>query len=67
MKANHKLKNHRSQQSSFSLATPINPTDQKSLPQHTLPPDDQTILRLNMLAKQYPFCIWFRHNSHSHL
>jgi hypothetical protein len=34
------------------------PTDQ---------PDEETLLRLNAMAKQYPFCILHRGNNHSWL
>jgi hypothetical protein len=32
-----------------------------------LPPDEEVIQRLNAMAKQYPFCILHRNNSHSRL
>ena len=31
------------------------------------PPDEEVIRRLNAMAKQYPFCISHRNNSHSRL
>ena len=32
-----------------------------------LPPDEETILRLNAMAKQYPFCVRHRSNYFSQL
>jgi hypothetical protein len=32
-----------------------------------LPPDEEVIRRLNAMAKQYPFCVLHRNNSHSRL
>jgi hypothetical protein len=31
------------------------------------PPDEEVVRRLNAMAKQYPFCILHRNNSHSRL
>jgi hypothetical protein len=31
------------------------------------PPDEEVIRRLNAMAKQYPFCVLHRNNSHSRL
>lgn len=31
------------------------------------PPDEEVIQRLNAMAKQFPFCILHRNNSHSRL
>jgi hypothetical protein len=31
------------------------------------PPDEETLKRLNFLAKQYPFCILHRGNQHNWL
>jgi hypothetical protein len=31
------------------------------------PPDEETLLRLNAIAKQHPFCVLHRNNSHSRL
>jgi hypothetical protein len=31
------------------------------------PPDEETLKRLNFLARQYPFCILHRGNNHSWL
>jgi len=31
------------------------------------PPDEEVIQRLNEMAKQYPFCVLHRNNSHSRL
>lgn len=32
-----------------------------------LPPDEETIRRLNAMAKQYPFCVRHRSNAYSRL
>ncbi|MBS1663506.1 MAG: hypothetical protein JST68_20860 [Bacteroidetes bacterium] len=31
------------------------------------PPDEEMVQRLNAMAKQYPFCVLHRNNSHSRL
>ena len=31
------------------------------------PPDEEVVRRLNAMAKQYPFCILHRNNTHSRL
>jgi len=42
----------------INLDKPLVPKQQISIP------DEQTIVKLNTLAKKYPFCIWYRHRNH---
>ena len=39
------------------------PLSKKSEDPHTSPPDEETVLRLNAMARQYPFCIRHRGNN----
>jgi hypothetical protein len=39
------------------------PLSKKPEDSHTSPPDEETLLRLNAMAKQYPFCIRHRGNN----
>jgi hypothetical protein len=65
MKTKRKIKRWSRLNSTISSGTANNLTDLTSSLQQTLSPDEQTVQKLNRLAKQYPFCIWYRHRNHT--
>jgi hypothetical protein len=48
----------------FAIKSPArvitHPLSKKAEESHIPPPDEETLLRLNAMAKQYPFCILHR-------
>jgi len=65
MKNQRKMDARPARRSFLSLGTKKDAVHKSDLLHVTRPPDEETIQRLNSLAKQYPFCILNRYREHS--
>jgi len=65
MKNQRKITARHARRRFLSAETKKDEIHQSDLMQVNSPPDEETIMRLNSLVKQYPFCILHRYREHS--